>query len=101
MISLWTATSYLIHKGRNMWGSLLTALPATFMTAVTTTYILMADEGFGLSGSIAYPAGIILAVFAFAVYITQLQQWRMAPEDLKENWTFVAPRRRMEGTNEE
>ena len=95
MISLWVATSYLIHKSKNMYGSLLTALPAAFMTAVSVTYIMMADEGFGLSSSVAYPAGIIIAVFTLAVYITELQQWRMAPEELKYNWKYIEPRRRI------
>ena len=84
-----------------MYGSLLTALPATFMTAVTTTYIMMADEGFGMRSSVAYPAGIIIAVFAFAVYITQMQQWRMAPDELKDNWRFVDTHKRVKDANEE
>ena len=50
--------------------SLVTALPATFMTAVTTTYIMMAKEGFQMSASVAYPAGILLAIGAFAWYLT-------------------------------
>ena len=89
MISLWVATSYLIHKGKYRWGSLLTALPATFMTAVTVTYIMMADEGFRMQARFAYPAGIIVAVFVLAVYITQVQQWRMAPAELRDHWEKV------------
>ncbi len=69
MIALWVATAYLVSKGRNPFHSLITALPAAFMSAVSMTYILMADEGFGISSGIAYPAGIIFAVFLFAVYI--------------------------------
>jgi carbon starvation protein CstA len=95
MISLWVATSYLIHKSKNMYGSLLTALPAAFMTAVSVTYIMMAEEGFGLASSVAYPAGIIIAVFTLAVYVTELQQWRMAPEELRYNWKYIEPRRRI------
>jgi carbon starvation protein CstA len=69
MISLWVATAYLVKTGTAKYGTLVTALPATFMSAVSLTYILMANEGFRLSSSIAYPAGIVFAVAVFCVYI--------------------------------
>ena len=59
------------------------------MTAVTVTYIMMADEGFRMQARFAYPAGIIVAVFVLAVYITQVQQWRMAPAELRDHWEKV------------
>ncbi len=68
MISLWVATAYLLKVGRSKSYSLLTALPATFMTAVSVTYILMADEGFGISSEVGYPVGIIAALLLCAVY---------------------------------
>ena len=49
MISLWICTSYLLKKGKYKYGSLMTALPGAFMTAVSVTYILMAEEGLKLS----------------------------------------------------
>ena len=52
----------------------MTALPASFMSAVSLTYILMAGEGFGLSASIAYPVGLCFAVALFAVYAVQLRK---------------------------
>ena len=69
MISLWVATAYLIKAGKRKYGSLLTALPATFMSAVSLTYILMAPEGFSLSSGIAYPAGIVFACILFGLYL--------------------------------
>ncbi len=69
MISLWVATAYLIKVSANKMYSFLTALPATFMSAVSVTYILMAKEGFSLGCNIAYPSGIIFALVCFAVYI--------------------------------
>ena len=69
MISLWVATAYLLRQGKTKFGSLITALPAVFMSAVTMTYILMAGEGFGLSSNIAYPAGIGFAAILLIVYI--------------------------------
>lgn len=61
MITLWAAAMYLVRRGAKPWHSLLCALPATFMSGVSCTYILMAEEGFRLSRSIAYPAGIVFA----------------------------------------
>ena len=55
------------HPAR--WASLLTALPATFMSAVSMTYILMAPEGFRLGAGIAYPVGIGFAAALFALYL--------------------------------
>lgn len=43
VISLWISSSYLIKYGRWRFGSLLTALPATFMTGVVTCF-LFADQ---------------------------------------------------------
>ena len=72
MISLWVASAYLLKNGEKKFGSLITALPATFMSAVSLTYILMADEGFRLSSVIAYPAGICFAAALFILYISKL-----------------------------
>ncbi len=69
MVALWTATAYLLKEGAHWFQSLLTAIPAAFMSAVSMTYILMADEGFRLSASIGYPAGIIFASVLFAFYV--------------------------------
>jgi carbon starvation protein CstA len=68
MISLWVATAYLIKEGKK-WKSLLTALPATFMSAVSLTYIMMAQEGLKLSKTISYPAGLIFALTLFVIYV--------------------------------
>ena len=68
MVALWVATAYLLKEGRRRLSSLLTALPAAFMSAVSVTYILMADEGFGLSAGIAYPVGAAAALALLCVY---------------------------------
>lgn len=77
MISLWVATAYLVKRGKMKYGSLLTALPASFMSAVSLTYILMAGEGFGLSSSVAYPAGIVFAAVMFGVYMYMCRKLRL------------------------
>lgn len=73
MIALWVATSYLIKNAKDKIYSLITALPASFMSAVSLTYILMADEGLKLPATIAYKAGIIFASCLFLIYV-----WLMA-----------------------
>ena len=65
MIALWAASVYLLKRGR---AYLVTALPATFMSAVSCTYILMAEEGMRLSTSVAYPIGILFAAGCLGMF---------------------------------
>ena len=74
MISLWVATAYLLKTHDNKRLSLVTALPATFMSAVSMTYILMAKEGFKLGAGIAYPVGIVFAAALFGIYVVNLRR---------------------------
>ena len=74
MISLWVATAYLLKTHANKMMSLVTALPATFMSAVSMTYIMMAKEGFKLGAAVGYPVGIVFAVACFAFYLTKLNR---------------------------
>ena len=66
MIVLWTASMYLFREKKNYW---LTAVPATFMSAVSMTYFFYAKECLGLGTAVAYPAGIILAVGFLAIFL--------------------------------
>ncbi|MBQ7600128.1 MAG: carbon starvation protein A [Clostridia bacterium] len=72
MIALWVATAYLMKKGKYRFGSLLTAVPASFMTAVSVTYILMAEEGLRLESYIAYIIGSAIAVGVLLGYFVIL-----------------------------
>ena len=72
MIALWVATAYLVKKGKYRFGSLLTAIPAAFMSAVSATYILTANEGFRLPAKIACPVGIGFAAALLVVYVVLL-----------------------------
>ena len=72
MVALWVSTAYLMKEGRYRLGSVITAIPAAFMSAVSLTYILMAKEGFGLYAGIAYPAGGCFAAVLFCVYMVLL-----------------------------
>lgn len=66
MIVLWTASMYLFREKKNYW---LTAVPATFMSAVSMTYFFYAKECLGLGTAVAYPAGIILAAGFLAIFL--------------------------------
>lgn len=72
MVALWVSTAYLLKKSSYRFGSLLTALPAAFMTAVSTTYILNAPEGFRLNQTFSYIAGAVVMTMLFCIYCTFL-----------------------------
>ena len=69
MIVLWTGATYLYRTKENSKAWLIPAIPATFMSAVSMTYIIQAKEGLELGTSISYPGGIIFAVLCVAIFI--------------------------------
>lgn len=75
MITLWAAAMYLARHGEKCWHSLICALPATFMSAVSCTYILMAEEGLRLSQGISYPVGAVFAAACMALYLFKATRW--------------------------
>ncbi len=66
MLVLWTAAVFLKKFNKFHW---VATVPAVFMTAVTTTYLMVAPEGFSLSATVSYPVGILLAAMAFLFFI--------------------------------
>ncbi|MBR2527540.1 MAG: carbon starvation protein A [Blautia sp.] len=69
MIVLWTASMYLYKEKKNYW---ITAVPATFMSAVSMTYFFCAPEclgAFGLTTTIAYPVGLVLAACFLIIFL--------------------------------
>lgn len=72
MIVLWTVSVYLVKNAKKKVYSLVSALPATFMSAVSITYILMADEGFKITSDIAYPVGIAVAIVLFVIFLVYM-----------------------------
>jgi len=58
MVVLWAISVYLVREGKQYW---ITLIPAVFMTAVTTTYLAIAPEGFSLPASVSYIIGSVLA----------------------------------------
>ena len=69
MISLWVGAVYLCSHNPGKLYYLIAAIPATFMSAVSCTYIMMAPEGFRLSAKISYPTGIIFAIVCFLIFM--------------------------------
>lgn len=74
MIVLWTGAVYLYAKkpGTKTW--LIPAVPATFMSAVTFTYILQAPEGLQLPTAISYPAGIIFVIICVMLFARHISR---------------------------
>ena len=66
MIVLWTASMFLFREKKNYW---ITAVPATFMSAVSMTYFFYAKECLNLGTKVAYPAGIIIAAIFFGIFM--------------------------------
>jgi len=65
MVMLWAAAAYLIKRGKLHW---ICTVPATFMTAVTFTYISMEKIGLNLPYTWANAIGIACAVSAFVAF---------------------------------
>lgn len=70
-IALWAGAVYLANEGKNHW---IATIPGVFMTAVVTTYILIAPEGFSLSETIGYVVGIAGAVVALALFLNKINK---------------------------
>ncbi|AGB41343.1 carbon starvation protein, predicted membrane protein [Halobacteroides halobius DSM 5150] len=70
MMALWAGAAYLAQQDKLHW---IATIPATFMTAVSISYIFAAPEGFQLSLAIATPIGIITAGGALTLFLTKGQ----------------------------
>ena len=79
MIVLWAASMYLFKEKKNFW---ITAVPATFMSAVSCTYFVLAPECLGkmintyadgklvaYNTVVAYPIGIVFAIAMLALFL--------------------------------
>ncbi|MEA4987247.1 MAG: carbon starvation protein A [Anaerovorax sp.] len=73
MIALWAGAVYLAKNNKLHW---IATVPATFMSAVSCTYILVAKEGFGkwVSTEIAYPIGILFAGCCLVAFLLHLRK---------------------------
>ena len=77
MIVLWTASMYLFREKKNYW---ITAVPATFMSAVSMTYFFYAPECLNLGTKVAYPVGIVLAAVFLGIFLYATRKPQKAVE---------------------
>ena len=77
MIVLWAGAMFLAQNKHNFW---ICAIPATFMSAVSTTYFMMAPECLGMismfknNAMIAYPVGIVVAICFLALFLSKAKK---------------------------
>ncbi|WP_026690976.1 carbon starvation CstA family protein [Alteribacter aurantiacus] len=71
MIALWVGAMYLALQGKNHW---ISSIPATFMTMVTTTYILNAEIGFGLPMNVSLIGATVATVIAIVLFALKLRK---------------------------
>ncbi len=75
MIVLWVAASYFATNYANKNKCWIAAIPATFMSAVSATYLMYAPEcfnfgRFGMKGiTISYTVGIVVALVFLAIFL--------------------------------
>lgn len=67
-VMLWTATMYLLKNHQFHW---MTGIPAVFMTAVVSTYIFYAPEGFSLDYHFSVGIGTAITVVVFLWYLNE------------------------------
>lgn len=70
-IALWAGAVYLANEKKNHW---IASIPGTFMTAVVTTYILIAPEGFRINETIGYTIGVVAAVLAMGLFLKKISK---------------------------
>ena len=61
---MWTGAAYLITRGKPHW---MCSIPATFLTFVCISFIIISPLGFHLKPIIGYAVGIICALSAFVL----------------------------------
>jgi carbon starvation protein CstA len=66
VITLWTLTVYLTINKKIYW---ITLIPALFMTAVVTSYIIVAPEGFQCKQEVGQIAGVATSIILFFWFI--------------------------------
>ena len=83
MITLWAAAMYLVRHAARPWHSVICAVPAAFMSGVSCTYILMAEEGLRLPQSLAYPIGAAFALACAALFAVAAVRRARRPSSLQ------------------
>jgi carbon starvation protein CstA len=68
-IALWAAAAFLAKTGKFHW---IATVPATYMTVVVTSYIIVAPEGFRLPYAVGIAAGLVTAAALFVLFYVQI-----------------------------
>ena len=89
MIVLWAASMYLFYEKKNYW---ITAVPATFMSAVSITYFMLGNECLGqflntktadgatvYNTAVAYPVGILAAALFLGIFLYTIKKRHTQP----------------------
>ena len=85
MIVLWCASMFLFYEKKNYW---ITAVPATFMTAVSVTYFMLGNECLGqflnkggvYNTALAYPVGIVFAALFLGIFLYSIKKRDVKPQ---------------------
>jgi carbon starvation protein CstA len=75
-VALWTGTVFLAKRGNRWW---LAAVPATFMTVVTTSFILVEEYGLSLPYRTGIILGLLMGLASLGAFL--LARPRLTPED--------------------
>nr|WP_307774376.1 carbon starvation protein A [uncultured Cetobacterium sp.] len=70
-IALWAGAVFLANEKKNHW---IATIPAVFMTAVVTTYIIIAPEGLRLPETVGYVSGVVAAVLALGLFLKKIRK---------------------------
>ncbi|MHC1773938.1 MAG: carbon starvation protein A [Lentimicrobium sp.] len=77
-IVLWAITVYLVNEGKSFW---ITLIPSIFMTAVVSTYLMTAPEGFSLPLNLSYTIGLSITCLIsiwFLIFIRKMNKRELA-----------------------
>ncbi|QBP41854.1 carbon starvation CstA family protein [Paenisporosarcina antarctica] len=81
-IALWVGAMYLFIAKKNYW---IAMIPAIFITMATTTYIINAPIGFGLSLNAAYIGATIITLLIIVLFFNAAKKNRAANIPLEED----------------
>ena len=71
-VVLWTATVFIVKALKKKWYSLITMLPAMFMTVITTSFIMHSKLGLSLDYTASIIIGILVSLLAFGLYLRMM-----------------------------
>lgn len=87
VIALWVGATYLFLSRKNYW---IAAIPATFMTMATFSYILNADIGFNLPMNVSYIVAALITVGIVAAFFNHARRALQRNIPLEEEWRDIA-----------